>query len=51
MHTADFIVREPLLDPNQQVLGYELGWQRSGGDEGLPGELDAIVLAALSGSS
>lgn len=30
MHELSFIVREPLLDPSQQVLGYELSWQQTG---------------------
>ncbi|SFD45170.1 EAL and HDOD domain-containing protein [Massilia yuzhufengensis] len=28
MHQTNFIVREPLLDPKQRVIGYELSWQR-----------------------
>ncbi len=28
MHESNFIVREPLLDPKQRVIGYELSWQR-----------------------
>lgn len=30
MHQTNFIVREPLLDPKQRVLGYELSWQQNG---------------------
>jgi EAL and modified HD-GYP domain-containing signal transduction protein len=30
MHQTNFIVREPLLDPKQRVIGYELSWQRYG---------------------
>jgi EAL and modified HD-GYP domain-containing signal transduction protein len=30
MHQTHFIVREPLLDPKQRVIGYELSWQRHG---------------------
>ena len=26
MHETNFIVREPLLDPKQRVIGYELSW-------------------------
>ena len=29
MHQTNFIVREPLLDPKQRVIGYELSWQQS----------------------
>ena len=49
MQTSDFIVREPLLDPKQQVLGYELSWQQSGSDKGLPGGSNPVALAALIG--
>ncbi|QJE01455.1 HDOD domain-containing protein [Massilia forsythiae] len=28
MHQTNFIVREPLLDPRQRVIGYELSWQQ-----------------------
>src|SRR5690606_18006901 len=27
MHETNFIVREPLLDAKQRVIGYELSWQ------------------------
>jgi EAL and modified HD-GYP domain-containing signal transduction protein len=27
MHQSTFLVREPLLDPKQRVVGYELAWQ------------------------
>jgi c-di-GMP-related signal transduction protein len=30
MHATHFIVREPLLDPTQRVIGYELCWQQQG---------------------
>jgi c-di-GMP-related signal transduction protein len=30
MHQTNFIVREPLLDPQQRVIGYELCWQQEG---------------------
>jgi len=30
MHHTNYIVREPLLDPSQRVIGYELLWQRGG---------------------
>jgi len=32
MHQTNFIVREPLLDPKQRVIGYELCWQQNGTD-------------------
>lgn len=28
MHQTNFIVREPLLDPKQRVIGYELSWHQ-----------------------
>jgi len=30
MHQTTFLVREPLLDPKQRVVGYELAWQHAG---------------------
>jgi c-di-GMP-related signal transduction protein len=29
MHQTNFLVREPVLDPKQRVVGYELTWQQS----------------------
>ncbi|MBV7535310.1 HDOD domain-containing protein [Duganella sp. sic0402] len=29
MHHTHFLVREPLLDPKQRVVGYELSWRQS----------------------
>lgn len=49
MHTADFIVREPLLDPKQQVLGYELTWQQSGSDADPGNDGDPVALAEFIG--
>lgn len=48
MNTTDFIVREPLLDPQQQVLGYELTWQQSGSD-GSSQAADSVALADFVG--
>lgn len=31
MHHTNFLVREPLLDPQQKVVGYELCWHHHGG--------------------
>jgi c-di-GMP-related signal transduction protein len=36
MHENRFIIREPLLGPKQQVLGYRLNWQSGGDSEGGP---------------
>ena len=43
MHHTNFIVREPLLDPKQRVIGYELSWKL---DDSLPvtdAALEALV--------
>lgn len=48
MDTADFIVREPLLDPQQQVLGYELTWQQSSSDDRAQ-RADPVALADFVG--
>ena len=43
MHQTNFLVREPLLDPKQRVVGYELCWQRQGGAPSTPAELESLV--------
>lgn len=43
MHQTNFIVREPLLDPQQRVIGYELSWQQQDGKEVADGDLEALV--------
>jgi EAL and modified HD-GYP domain-containing signal transduction protein len=43
MHQTNFIVREPLLDAKQRVIGYELCWQQHGGAEVGAAELEALV--------
>ncbi len=45
MHEVNFIVREPLLDPKQKVVGYELAWQQTGKNaaDPTPDELEALV--------
>jgi c-di-GMP-related signal transduction protein len=45
MHETNFIVREPLLDPKQRVIGYELSWQQNGNsaETSSEAELDALV--------
>jgi EAL and modified HD-GYP domain-containing signal transduction protein len=40
MHQTNFIVREPLLDPKQRVVGYELCWQQS--SSGAASTLEAL---------
>jgi EAL and modified HD-GYP domain-containing signal transduction protein len=42
MHRTNFIVREPLLDPKQRVIGYELSWQQNG-QEVTVQDLEALV--------
>jgi len=44
MHRTNFIVREPLLDPKQRVIGYELSWKI---DDGQP--VTGVALEALVG--
>jgi c-di-GMP-related signal transduction protein len=43
MHQTNFIVREPLLDPKQRVIGYELSWQQQNGKEIGAAELESLV--------
>lgn len=45
MHEDNFIVREPLLDPKQRVIGYELSWQltKKGAEKPTDEELEALV--------
>jgi EAL and modified HD-GYP domain-containing signal transduction protein len=43
MHQTNFIVREPLLDPKQRVIGYELCWQQQNGREVGAADLESLV--------
>jgi len=43
MHQTNFIVREPLLDPKQRVIGYELSWQHHDGKVPNDQELEDLV--------
>ena len=43
MHRTNFIVREPLLDPRQRVLGYELSWQQHDRAPPTAQELEGLV--------
>ncbi len=43
MHQTNFIVREPLLDPKQRVIGYELSWQHNDGKIATDQELEDLV--------
>ena len=43
MHQTNFIVREPLLDPKQRVIGYELSWRHDDGQVPTEQELEDLV--------
>ena len=43
MHQTNFIVREPLLDPKQRVIGYELSWKDDAAQPVDAAALDALV--------
>ena len=42
-----YLVRAPLLDPKQKVMGYKLAWQKNGKSSGLSSEADLYQLLAL----
>ena len=46
MHQVNFIVREPLLDSNQKIIGYNLSWSKNASDAG---DLRKANLSALIG--
>lgn len=46
MHQVNFIVREPLLDSTQKIIGYELSWSKNASDAG---DLRKANLSALIG--
>jgi EAL and modified HD-GYP domain-containing signal transduction protein len=48
MKDQNFVIREPLLDARQQVLGYELTWQRTGLDAGIS-NIDLLSLFGFVG--
>ena len=43
MHERNFIVREPLLDPKQRVIGYELSWQQRDNAPVSDADLEALI--------
>jgi c-di-GMP-related signal transduction protein len=43
MHATHYIVREPLLDPQQRVIGYELCWQQQTAAPVSQAELEDLV--------
>jgi c-di-GMP-related signal transduction protein len=47
MSEDKYLVRTPLLDPQQQVKGYKLAWQKRENDCGVLGEAELIQLLAL----
>jgi EAL and modified HD-GYP domain-containing signal transduction protein len=49
MHDVNFIVREPLLDPKQKILGYELSWQAPDGTGVNSDPESASALIAFAG--
>lgn len=43
MHQSNFLVREPLLDPKQRVVGYELTWQQASAAAFTADDLEQLV--------
>jgi EAL and modified HD-GYP domain-containing signal transduction protein len=43
MHETNFIVREPLLDPKQRVIGYELSWQQHDSKPVTDADLESLI--------
>jgi c-di-GMP-related signal transduction protein len=43
MHETNFIVREPLLDPKQRVIGYELSWHLEANQVPTDEDLEALI--------
>ena len=43
MHETNFITREPLLDPKQRVIGYELSWQQQEDQVSTDADLEALI--------
>ena len=43
MHETNFIVREPLLDPKQRVIGYELSWKHDDSQPVTDAALEALI--------
>jgi len=43
MHQTNFLVREPLLNPKQRVVGYELSWQQAAAGGSTLEALEALV--------
>jgi c-di-GMP-related signal transduction protein len=47
MSENKYLVRAPLLDPKQQVIGYKLAWQKNGKSSGLSNDADLCQLLAF----
>jgi c-di-GMP-related signal transduction protein len=43
MHETNFIVREPLLDPKQRVIGYELSWHLEPNQVPTDDDLESLI--------
>ena len=45
MNEVNFIVREPLLDPKQRVIGFQLSWQKPSDPSGSESveDLDSLM--------
>ena len=43
MHETNFITREPLLDPKQRVIGYELSWQQQENQVFTDADLEGLI--------
>ncbi len=43
MHETNFIVREPLLDPKQRVVAYELSWQHHNNQVVTDDDLESLI--------
>lgn len=48
MSEMKFIVREPLLNPTQKVLGYELSWYNGEQGEGMASDAELLELLSLT---
>lgn len=49
MHQEQFIVREPILNPQERVLGYELSWQSTTKEKRPPTAAEIVTLARFVG--
>lgn len=47
MHAEKFIVREPLVNPQERVLGYEIAWQNASAPDAPRDDADILLLAGF----